>query len=337
MTANRIKHEARAELGGEFAADVMAGLSGAEKFLHFKYFYDKTGSELFEQICLQPEYYPSCTEAAILYQYSPRIAELAQTSDGVSIIEPGSGSSAKTRILFEQMLAKSRVCYFPIDISRSILQETAASLTSEFRDIKVVGIPLEYKEGMKRVSEIMADGGVPQRKLMVFLGSSIGNFEPGQSALFLRMVRENMQESDLLLVGFDLHKDRRVLDAAYNDKKGVTAMFNLNLLKRINAELGGDFDLDKFEHKAFYNKQLHRVEMHLVSKADQSVYVGALERSFKFQRGETIHTENSYKYDLGQIRGIAQASGFMLKECFADRKNWFCLALFSPDTSSKIY
>ncbi len=320
-----------ATLDREFASDVLAGLGGAKKFIPFRYFYDKAGSGLFEQICLQPEYYPTRTEAAILEKCAPEIAELANNGSGISVIELGSGSSVKTRILLGQLAAKeSKICYFPIDISQSILQETAAKLRAEFPGIGVVGIPRDYREGMALASKVM-DGNkaIPQRKLVLFLGSSIGNFEPGDAASFLKMMRESMGPGDLLLAGFDLHKDKRILDAAYNDRQGVTAKFNLNLLKRINAELQGQFDLEKFEHRAFYDERLRRIEMHLVSKAEQDVYVGALGRSFSFEKGETVHTENSYKYDLRQIREMASESGLTLQKCFTDRKKWFGLALFS--------
>jgi L-histidine Nalpha-methyltransferase len=343
---DRKQEEAKTEeLAREFALDVAAGLSGKKKFLPFRYFYDKAGSELFEQICLQKEYYHTRTEAAILAECSRRVAELLLNHDDhggdiLSVIELGSGNSTKTRILLKQIIivarnSSSRVVYFPIDISHAILRETAASLKSEL-DITVIGIPADYIEGMKQATKIISDGSSSnvqrkKKKLVLFLGSSIGNFEPGDAASFLGMTRERMEEGDMLLVGFDMHKDRRVLDAAYNDKKGITARFNLNLLERINNELEGQFDLDKFAHVAFYNEQLRRIEMHIVSKEDQDVYIGgAIGRSFHFEKGETIHTENSYKYDMRQIKDIARASGFTLKEHFMDEKKWFCLALLSP-------
>lgn len=345
---NRKQEETKTEeRAREFSIDVAAGLSGKKKSLPFRYFYDKAGSELFEQICLQQEYYHTRTEAAILAECSRRVAELLSNHDDgddgsilLSVIELGSGSSTKTRILLKQIIivarnSSSRVVYFPIDISHAILQETAASLKSEL-DITVISIPADYIEGMKQATKIISDGSSSnmqrkKKKLVLFLGSSIGNFEPGQAASFLSMTRERMEEGDMLLVGFDMHKERRVLDAAYNDKKGITARFNLNLLERINNELEGQFDLGKFAHAAFYNEQLRRIEMHIVSKEDQDVYIGgAIGRSFHFKKGETIHTENSYKYDMRQIKEIARASGFTLKEHFMDEKKWFCLALLSP-------
>jgi L-histidine Nalpha-methyltransferase len=334
---NRKQEEAKTEeLAREFAIDVAAGLSSKKKFLPFRYFYDRAGSELFEQICLQQEYYPTWIEGTILAECSQRVAELLMNDDedDISVIELGSGNSTKTKILLKQIMARSnKVVYFPVDISHAILQETAASLTSEL-GIDVIAVPADYSEGVRQATKIIKDDGssiLQKRKLVLFLGSSIGNFEPGEAASFLSMIREWMEEGDMLLVGFDLHKDKRVLDAAYNDKKGITARFNLNLLERINNELEGQFDLDKFAHVAFYNEQLRRIEMHLVSKEDQDVYIGGtIGRSFHFEKSETIHTENSYKYDMRQIKDIARASGFTLKELFMDGKKWFCLALFSP-------
>jgi dimethylhistidine N-methyltransferase len=333
MTAQSTRNEEAKELGAtEFELDVLAGLGSPEKFLDFKYFYDDLGSDLFEGICRQPEYYPTRTEAAILRQFAPRIAELMQ-SDEVSIVELGSGSGAKTRILIREMVArKNRVCYFPIDISQKSLRENSEMLRSEFPEIEVVDIARDYAHGIREVNTIISAGeaGMPQAKLFLFLGSSIGNFEPGQVVSFLSTVKENMQPGDLFLVGFDLHKDKRILDAAYNDRNGVTARFNLNLLERINAELQGQFDPAKFAHIAYYNEQMRRIEMRLLSKQDQEVYIGALGRHFRFRKGESIHTENSYKFEPDQIKQLADESGFSVKEFFTDADRWFGLALLSP-------
>ena len=333
MTAQSTPNQEAKEFSArEFELDVLAGLSSPEKFLHFKYFYDELGSDLFDEICRQPEYYPTRTEAAILRQFAPKIAEQMQ-SDEVSIVELGSGSGAKTRILIREMVArKNRVCYFPIDISPKSLRENSATLRSEFPEIDVVDIARDYVHGIREVNTIISgnEAGMPQTKLFLFLGSSIGNFEPRQVVSFLRTVKENMQPGDLFLAGFDLHKEKRILDAAYNDRNGVTARFNLNLLERINAELQGEFDPSKFAHIAYYNEQMRRIEMHLLSKEDQQVYVGALGRHFRFRKGESIHTENSYKFEPDQIRKIAHEGGFSVKEFFTDSDMWFGLALLSP-------
>jgi dimethylhistidine N-methyltransferase len=333
MTAQSTRNqEAKEFRAREFELDVLEGLASSEKFLHFKYFYDNMGSDLFDQICRQPEYYPTRTEAAILQQFAPKIADLVQ-ADEVSVVELGSGSGIKTRILIREMVArKSRVCYFPIDISQKSLQENSAMLQSEFPEIEVVDIAQDYIHGVREVNTIISanEAGMPQTMLFLFLGSSIGNFEPRQLLSFLQTIKENMQLGDLFLVGFDLHKDKRILDSAYNDKNGITARFNLNLLERINTELQGQFDLSKFAHVAHYNEQMRRIEMHLLSKEDQQVYIGALGRSFRFRKGESIHTENSYKFELDQIRKIVDESGFSVKEFFTDADAWFGLALLSP-------
>lgn len=333
MTAQSTRNQEAKELSArEFELDVLAGLASPEKFLHFKYFYDDLGSDLFDEICRQPEYYPTRTEAAILRQFAPKIADLVQ-ADEVSVVELGSGSGVKTRILIREMTAKkNRVCYFPIDISQKSLKENSEMLRSEFPEIEVVDIAKDYVHGIREVNTIISanDAGMPQTKLFLFLGSSIGNFEPRQVVSFLRTVKENMQPGDLFLVGFDLHKDKRILDAAYNDRNGVTARFNLNLLERINAELQGQFILSKFSHIAYYNEQMRRIEMHLLSKQDQQVYVGALGRHFRFRKGESIHTENSYKFEPDQIKKIASESGFSVKEFFTNVDKWFGLALLSP-------
>jgi L-histidine Nalpha-methyltransferase len=314
----------------EFASNVATGLASENKALNSRYLYDKVGSQLFEHICLQPEYYLTRTEASILNKHAHVIAKL--TASNISIIELGSGSSSKTTILLSRLaLQKKRIFYFPIDISNSILIESTQSLKSQFPNVNIIGIPSDYNIGFEMaIKHIARDNKIPDRKLVVFLGSSIGNFELAQAKSLLQILREKLDRSDFLLVGFDLQKDKSVLNAAYNDRAGITAKFNLNLLARINRELGGDFHLGKFDHYAFYNDGKQRIEMHLVSKTDQRVYVGALGKTFAFRKAETIHTENSYKYSLEQIAVLAEDSGFVVKKNFMDKKKWFDLALFSP-------
>jgi len=314
----------------EFASDVAKGLAIENKALNSKYLYDKVGSQLFGQICVQPEYYLTRTEASILNKHAHVIAKL--TGSNISIIELGSGSSSKTTILLSHLaLQKRRIFYFPIDISNNILIEGAQRLESQFPNINIIGIPSDYNIGFERAAKhIACDDKISDRKLVLFLGSSIGNFELAQAKRLLQTLREKLDTNDFLLLGFDLQKDKSVLNAAYNDKAGVTARFNLNLLARVNRELGGKFDLGKFAHYAFYNDDKHRIEMHLVSKTEQQVYVRALGRTFAFGKGETIHTENSYKYSLDQIAVLAEDSGFAVKKNFTDKKKWFDLAFFSP-------
>jgi L-histidine N-alpha-methyltransferase len=317
----------------EFTSDVARCLASKNKYLRPKYLYDKVGSQLFEQICIQPEYYLTRTEASILNNHAPLISKLAGSN--MKIIELGSGSSSKTAILLSYLSSqKKRIYYFPIDISSSILIESERKLKSQFPNANIIGIRSDYDTGIDRaVAECMAIGNnnnIPYTKLVLFLGSSIGNFELIEARSLLRSVREKLHTNDFLLIGFDLQKEESVLNAAYNDKAGMTAKFNLNLLARINRELGGNFDLGKFEHCAFYSHERHRIEMHLVSKTDQQLYIGALGKTFALRKGESIHTENSYKYSLSQIAALAEDCGFTVENNFTDEKRWFDLALFSP-------
>jgi L-histidine Nalpha-methyltransferase len=317
----------------EFANDVARCLASKTKYLSPKYLYDKVGSQLFEQICLQPEYYLTRTEASILNKHAPLISKLAGSN--IKIIELGSGSSSKTAILLSYLSSqKKRIYYFPIDISSSILTESERKLKSQFPNASIIGIRSDYETGIDRAAaECMAIGSnknIPYTNLVLFLGSSIGNFEFKEAQSLLRSVREKIHTNDFLLIGFDLQKEESVLNAAYNDKAGMTAKFNLNLLARINRELGGNFELRKFEHCAFYSHERHRIEMHLVSKTDQQLYIGALGKTFAIREGESIHTENSYKYSLSQIAALAEDCGFTVEKNFTDEKRWFDLALFSP-------
>ena len=315
-------------------------LASKNKYLRPKYLYDKVGSQLFEQICIQPEYYLTRTEASILSKYAPVISKLL--GNNIHIIELGSGSSSKTAILLSHFSSqKKEIYYFPIDISSTILAESAQRLKSQFPKANIVGIASDYNMGIERaaaeckVAEKVKkknnnDDDISYTKLVLFLGSSIGNFELIEARSLLRSVRQRLNASDFLLVGFDLQKDESVLNAAYNDKAGITAKFNLNLLARINRELGGNFELEKFEHYAFYNHEQHRMEMHLISKIDQQLYIGALGKTFSIKKDESIHTENSYKYSLNQIDALAEDCGFGIEKNFTDKKRWFNLALLSP-------
>jgi L-histidine Nalpha-methyltransferase len=329
----------------EFANDVAICLASENKRLNPKYLYDHMGSQLFEQICLQPEYYLTRTEASLLKRHAPVITNLVGSN--IRIIELGSGSSSKTALLLRYLSSqKNRIFYFPIDISVSILMESTRRLKSQFPNANIIAIRSDYSTGVDRAAaKCMATDGVRGKKnninksnnnsnqyskLILFLGSSIGNFEPMAAISFLRSIRAKLHTNDFLLVGFDLQKDESVLTAAYNDKAGITAKFNLNLLARINRELGGNFKLEKFKHYAFYNREQHRIEMHLVSNTTQQVCIEALDKNFSFGKGDSIHTENSYKYSLDQIAALARDSGFRIKKEFMDEKRWFNMALLSP-------
>jgi L-histidine N-alpha-methyltransferase len=314
----------------QFADDVEKGLGSQSKYLKPKYFYDQIGSKIFEQICIQPEYYITHIESDILRNNSPNIVSMC--NGDISIVELGSGSSSKTRILLEHTLEKQTfLYYFPIDVSHNILHQTVRNLSSDFSNLRTIGISSDYAIGIEKATElIITQSPVTSRKLILFLGSSIGNFEPFEARSFLQMLKDLMNNKDLLLVGFDLQKEPKIIDAAYNDRAEMTAKFNLNLLSRINRDLGGEFDIKKFNHYAFYNKNKERIEMHLVSKVDQNVHIQIIDATFRFKEGESIHTENSYKYSLEQIQLLAEESGFELKTNFLDQRKWFDLALLSP-------
>ena len=261
MNAKIVDQLSKPAFDQRFAEDTRLGLTAKPKYLKPKYFYDHTGSELFEEICRQPEYYLTLTEASILETYSSTIAKMQGNNDSIAIIELGSGSSLKTRILIQAFLeAKQKsIYYYPIDISQTILQNAIEILSNEFDDLQIAGLPTDFFDGIDKANQLISYKNFSAKKIFVFLGSSVGNFEPEEAELFLKAVANKLNEDDLLLIGFDLHKDEKVLNAAYNDLAAVTAKFNLNILHRINKELGGEFDSNLFEHHAFYNKVKRRI------------------------------------------------------------------------------
>ncbi len=304
-----------------FASDVINGLQQIPKSLPPKYFYDNTGSELFEKICATPEYYVTRTEASILKEHS---ADIAKYNPGKNlIIELGSGSSIKTRYILNSFIKQgSPVTYVPIDVSEILIQ-SGNELLRDFKGLSLKGIIGEYEESLMLASEIFHEP-----KLVVFLGSSIGNFDLQHAGDFLKKVAGSMNKNDSLLIGFDLVKDVNVLNAAYNDNEGVTAEFNLNLLKRINSEFDSDIDLNNFEHKAYFNPVKSRIEMHLVSKCSQ---VFSLNGSgpISFKENETIHTENSYKFTDNMIKDLSDFAGLRLTNEWKDPNNYFGLCLMN--------
>jgi len=333
MTAKVVNNQlSKAAFNQEFAEDVALGLSSKSKYLKPKYFYDHRGSELFEEICRQPEYYLTRTEASILGTFSSPITCM-QGDDSIAIIELGSGSSLKIRVLIQTFLGtkqKSIYYYYPIDISHSILQNAVKILSNEFPNIQIVGLPVEFLEGIDKANQFISHKNSSAKKIIVFLGSSIGNFEYKEAESFLKVLADKLNEGESLLIGFDLHKNEKILSAAYNDSAGVTAKFNLNILHRINKELGGEFDSNLFEHRAFYNKDDRLIEMHLVSTCKQHMYIREIDKTIHFERGESIHTENSYKYTLKQIDALAKRCNFQVRKHFTDPKSWFDLAMFEP-------
>lgn len=317
----------------EFRTDILKGLSNPiQKSIPSKYLYDSKGSFLFEQITVQPEYYPTRTENGILEEYSTKI--LQNISKEIILIEMGSGSSKKTKHLFDSILKRQdKLYYFPIDISFNFLDSVVTDLETQNQNIMVKGIPNDYINGIKDCNNILFENNFKFdsfSRLIVFFGSSIGNFEIDEARDFLKAVRINMNDKDFLLVGFDMIKDECLIEPAYNDKAGFTAQFNLNLLTRMNRELGCNFDLHEYVHHAFFNKQKDRIEMHLKSKSDQEFRISGSDKIFQIQKGETIHTESSYKYNDERIKELAIRSGFSPERIFSDNNNWFNLVMLKP-------
>lgn len=312
--------------GGEadFENDVLKGLTSHPKSMPAKYFYDHAGSLLFEDICKTEDYYPTRTEEKILRENIENIFE--QTKNIQTIVELGSGTSIKTKIILKYFSDnKGAFEYFPIDVS-DILETTVEKLKIEFPKINITGIMSEYEEGIEKINELS-----DKPKLIIFLGSSIGNFTPGEATNLLKVIVNNMNEQDYFLIGFDLIKDREVLRKAYNDSDGVTEAFNLNLLKRINSELGADFDLNNFAHRAFFNEKESRIEMHLVSKNLQYVKFPKQNKEIFFDEGESIHTENSYKFSDEMILNITTSAGLQKLTLWKDENKYFSLWLFKKN------
>jgi L-histidine Nalpha-methyltransferase len=311
-----------AEFAAQFGEDVRAGLTARPKTLPPKYFYDELGSLLFEAICRLPEYYLTRAEAEILSRHAGEI--VGRLPGRLGLVELGSGSSTKTRHMIEAILGRQgELRYQPIDISAAILEESAAGLLRQYPGLSVAAQVGDYTRGLNLVAR---DEG--ERLLVLFLGSNIGNYDPQAGRALLGQVRRALKVGDALLLGADLKKSPAVLEAAYADPTGVTAAFNFNLLARINRELGGEFDLKQFEHRAVYNREAGRVEAHLVSRTAQSVKINALNLAVEFAAGETIHTENSYKYDLPQLAALARETGFRAEEVWLDGGERFSCSLW---------
>ena len=310
---------------GSFASAVESGLTARRKSLPCRHFYDREGSLLFEAICDLPEYYLTRTEREILIE---RVGELvALLPESVTLVELGSGSSVKTRILIDALLREEKVLrYVPIDISRSAVEQSSLDLVESYETLKIDAFVGEYADGLRQLGRDGSD-----RRLVLWLGSSIGNLDRGEAAAFLQTVRSSLGPRDHLLVGIDLRKAREVLEKAYDDPAGVTARFNRNLLVRINRELGGHFDLNAFRHRAFYAEEVGRVEMSLVSGTSQMVKIDRLEVEVPFESGEAIHTEHCYKYSLKEIETLAEAGGMRLARRWLDSQGQFSINLLALD------
>jgi L-histidine Nalpha-methyltransferase len=306
-----------------FGDDVLAGLTARPKTLPPKYFYDELGSRLFEAICALPEYYLTRAEAEIFAAHADEIVGRAGLE---RLVELGGGSATKTRYLIEAALRyHDGLDYSSIDISEAALEASSRALRAEYPKLRVRGYRGEYFEGLRQLAhdERSANG----RTLVLFLGSNIGNFDPPEAQRFLQAIHRVLRPDDALLLGTDLKKDRAVLEAAYDDELGVTAAFDLNILARINRELGGQFSLRQFRHRAVYNEAAGRVEMHLESLVDQMVRIEKLDVSIPFRAGEMIHTESSYKFSLDEIDRLANSAGFDLEHSWFDSARRFACNL----------
>lgn len=307
-----------------FLEDVVEGLSQTPKRLKPMYFYDAEGSRLFEEICRLPEYYVTRTEFAILKENAARIVERAD--EPVTLVELGCGNALKTRLLIDALLDRQRVLhYLPVDISASMLEETSRNLLEAYSPrLSITAFAAEYNDGLHRIWQRNLG-----RKLVTFLGSNIGNFEPSKALDFLSRIAADLNPADGFLLGTDMVKEPEILRAAYNDDQGVTAAFNLHLLERMNRELDADFKLSHFSHLAFYNPREHRVEMHLQSRRSQDVRIGRAGRCFHFEESETIHTENSYKYTHEAILEMCAGSGLRRLRYWTDERGFFSLNLLA--------
>jgi dimethylhistidine N-methyltransferase len=301
-----------------FSADVLHGLAKTPKRVPAKYFYDDAGSLLFERITDLPEYYPTRCEMSILRERAAEIAKLIP--DGAALVEFGAGANKKARILLQA--APQIGVYVPVDICGEMIAREAAELRPDFPQLKVIPVTADFTQDFDLPAEVKA---APLR-VGFFPGSTIGNFEPHEAAKFLRHAGRILGSGAILIIGVDLIKPVEVLKAAYNDKAGITAKFNLNLLKRINRELGGTFKLDCFEHHAFYNRERNRIEMHLASLKRQKVKVAG--ETIDFRAGETIHTENSYKYSVESLSALARGVGWAPAGAWTDANKYFSIQAF---------
>lgn len=306
--------------GASFAADVRRGLTATPKYLLAKYFYDELGSRLFAAITVLPEYYVTRAEAEVLLAHAPEIA--AAVAGPVRLIELGSGDAQKTRRLIGALLARQETLeYLPIDVSESALARSGEELAAEHPGLCVTGYVADYHDALAALAAGSGRGGEPARRgrtLVLFLGSTLGNLEPDGQVALAREVRAVLAPGDGFLLGTDLRKPLAELLPAYDDALGVTAAFNLNLLLRINRELGGDFDLAAFRHRVRYDERAHRIEMHLESQVAQRVRVAALDLTLDLAAGETIWTESSHKFSAEQVAGLAAGAGFRLARTWTD-------------------
>jgi dimethylhistidine N-methyltransferase len=322
MTTIGLPHPS-SQIAEQMASAVCEGLMSRPKWLPSWLFYDAAGSELFNQITELPEYYLTRTERSILGAHAAQIIALAAEGDALRIVELGAGSADKTRLLLTAAVDRQdTVIYEPLDVSPSALEEAQERIEREIPGVLVAPRVEDYTQGVE-----LDAANFGERRLVLYIGSSIGNFEPEEADRLLRSVRGALAAGDSMLLGVDLVKDKATLLTAYDDAAGVTADFNLNLLTRLNRELGADFDVDSFAHRAVWNANHSRIEMHLVSGKRQRVRIPSLDMKIDFLAGETIHTENSYKYRPGQAEAALTAAGFMPVSTWTDEQERFAVCL----------
>jgi dimethylhistidine N-methyltransferase len=315
------------QLDERVATAVRQGLASHPKRLPAWLFYDCAGSRLFDEITRLPEYYLTRTERSILSAHAGEMIACAANGARLRIAELGAGSADKTRLLLRAAVARQgAVLYEPVDVSASALDGAKRRIEREIRRVMVAPRVMDYTDGDESRLPL---GAIcrGERRLVLYIGSSIGNFEPEPAMRLLRRVRAGLEPGDGLLLGVDLEKDEATLLAAYDDAAGVTAAFNRNVLVRLNRELDADFDPEAFAHRAVWNPDASRIEMHLVSRTEQQVCIGALELEVEFRAGETIHTENSYKYRPGQAEALLEATGFAPVSTWTDARGWFAVCL----------
>jgi L-histidine Nalpha-methyltransferase len=305
-------------------ADIIQGLSKTPKTLPPKYFYDDRGSQLFEQICQLPEYYPTRTEAAILSQYAD---EIAQITGSCELVELGSGSSTKTRLLLDAYQKKADDWrYLPIDISGGILKTSVLELQEKYPDFFIQGLLGTYEQALAHLGSHSL-----RSRMIFFLGSSLGNFTPQESEQFLSQISHALKPGDYFLLGIDLQKPKDILEAAYNDSQGVTAAFNLNMLSHLNWRFQGNFNLNLFTHQAVYNLEDTQIEMYLHCQESHWVTLDTLNLNVGFKAGESILTEISRKFDLANMQQQLQSQGLKTLKTWTDSQQWFGLILCQRD------
>ncbi|MBU8893825.1 MAG: L-histidine N(alpha)-methyltransferase [Bacteroidales bacterium] len=303
--------------------EIIDGLKAEQKYISSKFFYDEKGSKLFEDITRLPEYYPTRTEKKLLKEIAP---ELMSNLHNIDIVEPGSGDCSKISILLQSIPIENlkTINYIPIDISHSAISESAQNLTEIFPDLSINGLVADF---INQIELFQADN----KRMFCFLGSTLGNFNEDVSNGFLINLSSIMHTGDTFLLGLDLVKPVHILHDAYNDSQNITAAFNKNILSVINNIIDSNFDIDDFEHKAFFNEQKSRIEMHLTAKEEMTITSPYTNSIISIKKGENIHTENSYKYSPEQIKKFEKTSGLTIKSMYTDPNKWFALVLFEKN------